>query len=37
LVKVDIDPWPVSDHFAVLVRQAPFIQLLMAADSSGIK
>ena len=31
-----MDPWPVSDDFAQLVRQVPISQLLMAADSSGI-
>jgi hypothetical protein len=31
-----MDPWPVSDDFTLLVRQAPISQLLMAADSSGI-
>jgi hypothetical protein len=31
-----MDPWSVSDDFALLVRQAPISQLLMAADFSGI-
>jgi hypothetical protein len=36
LVKVGMDPWSVSDDFALLVRQAPISQLLMAADFSRI-
>jgi hypothetical protein len=36
LVKAGLDPFPVSDDFALLVRQAPIIQLLMTANSLGI-
>jgi hypothetical protein len=31
-----MDPFPVSDDFTLLVRQAPIIQLLMTANSLGI-
>jgi hypothetical protein len=36
LVKAGMDPFPVSDDFTLLVRQAPIIQLLMTANSLGI-
>jgi hypothetical protein len=36
LVKAGMDPFPVSNDFTLLVRQAPIIQLLTAANSLGI-
>jgi hypothetical protein len=36
LVKAGMDPFPVSNDFTLLVRQAPIIQLLTTANSLGI-